>query len=114
MLRLAIYIFRRNGKRILVHMYGKRGSEQNKKREIPSIPSRYRARSKNFNISSKRGIDTLNASKGEGMLAIEAAKMANYGVSATELKRILSLVSVVFCLIWNFKRKTNGKWGTYE
>ena len=37
-------------------------------------------------------IDSLNASMGEGMLAIEAAKMANNGASATEIEaRILSI-----------------------
>ncbi len=37
-------------------------------------------------------IDSLNASMGEGMLAIEAAKMANHGASATEIEaHILSV-----------------------
>ena len=37
-------------------------------------------------------IDSLNASMGEGMLAIEAAKQANYGASATEIEaHILSI-----------------------
>lgn len=37
-------------------------------------------------------IDSLNASMGEGMLAIEAAKMANNGASATEIEaHILSI-----------------------
>ncbi|MBQ2827069.1 MAG: DegV family protein [Clostridia bacterium] len=37
-------------------------------------------------------IDSLNASMGEGMLAIEAAKMANEGATATEIeKHILSV-----------------------